>query len=408
MSMKVSPVTQGKRVNDVKQLGPYKILERIGSGGMATVYRAEMQTNDGVQKIVALKVLHPHLAEENSFVKMFMKECELAVDLRHENVISPFDFGLLNGQYYMAMDYYRGLNLRSILETLAKQNLNLSINCGIYVLSEVLLGLRYAHRFTDRGGRVREVIHRDVSPQNILVTTDGDVRLIDFGIAKILGETGLTDVGTIKGKLQYMSPEQAGGKDLDHRTDLYSLSVVGHEVFTGELLFPSRDPTRVLRQIQLGDSRFSPEFHQLPNRLQKVMKKSLHRNPSKRHSDAKGFREDLLDVARRELKEVVPKKTRKELGMLVRSLIEPLEEGVEEVRLSTSLLESGEQDGMSIGVESAGVVNNEVMWPRFFVYGCAGLLVLALLFEIFGVDIRPVDAQNQVATTSAKVLSNPN
>ncbi len=386
---------------DMKQLGPYQILERIGSGGMATVYRAEMMTNDGVKKSVALKILHPHLAEENSFVRMFLKECELAVDLRHENIISPFDFGEIGGRYYMAMDYYRGLNMRMILDTLEKQNLNLSLSSGIYILSEVLLGLRYAHRFTDREGKIREVIHRDVSPQNVLVTTDGDVRLIDFGIAKIMGETGFTDVGTIKGKLQYMSPEQAGGKDIDRRTDLYALSVVAHEVFTGEMLFPAREPTRVLRQIQLGDFRFSEEFYVLPSRLQRAMRRSLNRNPAKRHEDAKTFRSDLLTVARRDLSEYAPQKTRKELGMLIRSLIEPVEAGEEEIRLPTALVESN----ASHGVEASVATDRDPFWPRIFVYGCVALVGLAMLFEIFGVDIRPEEPD---PTSSARIAGKVN
>ena len=386
---------------ELTQLGPYAIIERIGSGGMATVYRAQMRTNDGVTKVVALKVLHPHLAAENSFVKMFLKECELAVELRHENIVSPFDFGVIDGTYYMAMDYYRGLNLRTILETLRKQNLNLSTASGIYILTEVLLGLRYAHRFTDREQRVLEIIHRDISPQNILVTTDGDIRLIDFGIAKIMGETGLTEIGTIKGKLQYMSPEQAAGKKLDRRTDIYSLGVVSHEVFTGDMLFPDREPTRLLRQIQVGDFRFADDFDLLPTRLQRVIRKALNRNVNKRYEEAKSFRDELIGVARRDLQAFNPTQTRRELGMLIRSLRESVEQGVEEIEVPSQLMEAEIEEAVSDSVRPReSDPERDMVWPKMFVYGCAVLLVLALLLEVVGIDIRPEQTRSQDEITA--------
>jgi len=376
---------------EVKKLGPYKILERIGTGGMATVYRSEMKTNDGVSKIVALKILHPHLAEEDAFVQMFLKECKLAAQLRHENIVSPFDFGEIDGVYYMAMDYHRGLNLRSILELLREQNLTLSLESGIFVLAEVLQGLRHAHRFTDPGGEIREIIHRDVSPQNILVTTQGEVKLIDFGIAKIMGETGLTDIGTIKGKIQYMSPEQAAGKVLDKRTDLYSLAVVAYEVFTGDMLFPQRDPTRVLRQIQLGDVRFSDEFEVLPPKLQKVLRRALHRTPSRRCADAKTFRNELLDITRSSGQKYLPKKTMHELGALTKTLMDPAVAEAEEIRLPTSLLEQESEASPAARSESvsSSYRMGDSSWARLCAYVCGALIILALLLEIMGLDLRP-------------------
>jgi len=349
-----------------------------------------MKTNDGVSKIVALKILHPHLAEEDAFVQMFLKECNLAAQLRHENIVSPFDFGEIAGVYYMAMDYHRGLNLRSILELLREQNLTLSLESGIFVLAEVLMGLRHAHRFTDAGGEIREIIHRDVSPQNILVTTQGEVKLIDFGIAKIMGETGLTDIGTIKGKIQYMSPEQAAGKVLDKRTDLYSLGVVAYEVFTGDMLFPQRDPTRVLRQIQLGDVRFSDEFEVLPPKLQKVLRRVLHRTPSRRCADAKAFRNELLDITRSSGQKYVPKKTMHELGALTRTLMDPSIAESEEIRLPTSLLEQeNEPSPARSEAVSSSYRMGDASWARLCAYVCGMLIILALLLEVMGLDLRP-------------------
>jgi len=389
------------------------VIERIGTGGMATVYRAEMKTNDGVRKLSALKILHPHLAQEHSFVQMFLKECELAAQLRHENIVSPFDFGEIGGVYYMAMDYHRALNLRRVLERLNREGLTLTTATGLLILTEVLQGLRHAHRFACEGQEIKEIIHRDVSPQNVLLTTDGDVRLIDFGIAKIMGETGLTDIGTIKGKVQYMSPEQAAGRPLDPRTDLYSLGVVAHEVFTGEMLFPERDPTRVLRQIQLGDMRYSDEFDLLAPRLQRTIRRALNRNASRRHSDARSFREELLEVARRDLPEYDPKAVSKELGMLVASIIETPADAPEEVRLPTYFLEPCDEPPPAPGTDTPAPHHEPepppAPWSRIFAYACGLLIVLALLLEVMGVNLRPENERPQAdeQPSSQAVLVSP-
>ena len=225
------------------RFGQYEILEKIASGGMAELYKAKRTGVEGFQKIVAIKKILPHLADDEEFVTMFADEAKLAAQLNHPNIIHIYDLGKIQaGGYFIAMEYVDGRDLRgrSSSRRHATLGVPLPVPLAVYIASKVASALDYAHRRRDAEGHELNIVHRDVSPQNILISYEGDIKLCDFGIAKAASKASKTQSGALKGKIQYMSPEQAWGKPIDRRSDLFSLGVVLHELLTGERLFRGR------------------------------------------------------------------------------------------------------------------------------------------------------------------------
>ena len=233
------------------QFGQYEILERIASGGMAELYKAKRTGVEGFQKIVAIKKILPHLADDEAFVTMFADEAKLAAQLNHPNIIHIYDLGKIQaGGYFIAMEYVDGRDLQTIQQSGRALGIPLPVPLAVYVASKVASALDYAHRRRDAEGHELNIVHRDVSPQNILISYEGDIKLCDFGIAKAASKASKTQSGALKGKIQYMSPEQAWGKPIDRRSDLFSLGVVLHELLTGERLFGGDTDINVLEKVR--------------------------------------------------------------------------------------------------------------------------------------------------------------
>ncbi|HNX51645.1 MAG TPA: protein kinase, partial [Thermoanaerobaculaceae bacterium] len=230
--------------------GQYDLIEPIATGGMAEVFKARMRGVEGFQKIVAIKRILPHLTENDEFVTMFIDEAKLAAQLQHPNIIHIYDLGKLEKSYYIAMEYIDGKDLRSILRMLEEKERRLPLGLAMFVASRLAAALDYAHRKRDMQGREMVLVHRDVSPQNVLISFDGDIKLCDFGIAKAASKASHTRAGALKGKLQYMSPEQAWGKDLDHRSDIFSLGLVLYEMLTGRKAFVGDSELSILEQVR--------------------------------------------------------------------------------------------------------------------------------------------------------------
>jgi serine/threonine-protein kinase len=230
--------------------GRYRLLSLIGKGGMGEIYLALGPGVAGVEKRLAIKKLLPTLAEDEGFVARFLDEARLVVTLSHGNIVPVFEAGRVGRDYFLAMEYVEGCNLREIGETLLEAKRLLPIPLALFIAHEVSRGLDYAHRKTDVEGRPLGIIHRDVSPQNVLVAFDGEVRLVDFGIAKAAGKSQRTFTGALMGKFAYMSPEQAMGLPLDGRSDQFALGVVLHELLTGQPLFDGETDPEVLRKVQ--------------------------------------------------------------------------------------------------------------------------------------------------------------
>jgi hypothetical protein len=217
--------------------GKYQLLNRLGQGGMAEVWKARLNGPGGFQRTVVIKRILPHLAADPNFVNMFMSEARLSARLSHGNIVQVFEFGEENGEHFLAMEFVHGRDLASLIREHRPLG-PLPPGLCAYVAREVCRALAYAHSLTDDDGRPLRLIHRDISPSNVMIGFDGAVKLLDFGIAKALSESGDgTQTGTLKGKFGYMAPEQLEGQAFDHRADLFAVGVVLHELLAGKRLF---------------------------------------------------------------------------------------------------------------------------------------------------------------------------
>ncbi len=280
------------------RFGQYEIIEKIASGGMAELYKARRTGVEGFQKIVAIKKILPHLADDEEFVTMFADEAKLAAQLNHPNIIHIYDLGKIQaGGYFIAMEHVDGRDLRSIEQSGHAHSVQLPVPLAVYIASKVASALDYAHRRRDAEGHELNIVHRDVSPQNILISYEGDIKLCDFGIAKAASKASKTQSGALKGKIQYMSPEQAWGKPIDRRSDLFSLGVVLHELLTGERLFRGDTDITVLEKVRSAEvippSRMNPE---VPTNLDAVVLKALAKDPDERYANASDLLRDLDSV----------------------------------------------------------------------------------------------------------------
>lgn len=289
-------------IESVEKFGKYRLVERLAAGGMAEIFRATVRDRDGRERVVAIKRLHRQFSEDNEFVTMLSDEARLAVQLKHRNIGEVFDLGCIDGQYFIVMEFIDGLDLHELTNLARSQNRRVPLEAIVYVVSRVAGALHYAHTKRGRDGRSLEVVHRDVSPQNMMVSIDGAVKLVDFGIAKARMRAQHTRAGIIKGKFYYMSPEQAHGNRIDARTDVYALGMVLYEVLTGEHPFERVPDAELLRAVRTADylpiRQILPD---LPQTLVSIVDRALARRADLRYQSARELEYDLNRFAKREL-----------------------------------------------------------------------------------------------------------
>lgn len=277
-----------------EKFGSYLLLEKIASGGMAEIYLARSIVANGLNKFVAVKRILPHLTNDHEFIAMFKHEAKIAINLNHNNLASIFYFGCENNQYYLVMDYIEGKTLYQISSELKNYNERFSIEQALYLIKEAATGLDYAHRCVDpSNNQPLGVIHRDISPQNIMMSFDGAVKVIDFGIAKTANRN-TTEVGTFKGKFNYMSPEQGEGIPLDHRSDVFSLGVILWEFLANQKLFAGNTNLEILRSVKRCD--FKPlrtVNPSIPVELETIVNRALAKDRNERYQTAADFSRDL-------------------------------------------------------------------------------------------------------------------
>ena len=283
-----------------RQLGRYEILTQLASGGMASVYIARAQGVAGFERLVAIKVLHPHLAYEQEFISMFLDEARLAARIRHMNVVPTLDISDSPGDgYFLVMEYIEGDHLGALLGGAAKRGELLPRPFVCRVLIDTLQGLAAAHRLTDEDGTPLKLVHRDVSPHNILVGTDGIARLTDFGVAKADVRMASTRVGQFKGKLSYMAPEQASSSETDQRSDLFSVGIILWESLTGRRLFKGDTNAATLNKLLNGSVPKPSSVWEELEPFDGVVMKALSRNPEQRFQTADELGEALDEAAGR-------------------------------------------------------------------------------------------------------------
>ena len=285
------------------QFGKYQILDRIAFGGMAELYRARIQGDQGFQKLVAVKKMHAHFSVDPEVVEAFIEEAKLAAFLQHPHIVQIYDFGCKQDAYFIVMEYLQGKDLRTLTTALGERQRLLGLENSLSIAASICSGLEYAHRLTDMAGRPLNIVHRDISPQNIFVTYAGQVKILDFGIAKAMDRGTTTEAGVLKGKVAYMSPEQARGRQIDQRSDLFAVGVILYELLTGQRLYQGNN-MEILRRAQTGD--FVPPEVLLPDvtpELTFVFQRLLALDPEDRFMDAgaasTALEECLDDVSHR-------------------------------------------------------------------------------------------------------------
>src|SRR5579859_5391498 len=239
------------RIPEVR-LGKYELLDRIAVGGMAELWRARFVPAIGIEKVLAVKRVLPQLAVDPEFVSLFREEAKLSLGLAHPNVVQVFDFGEEGDELYLAMELVDGRDLRRVLRRSKELEQPLPVPWSLLVGSEVARGLGYAHARADSAGRPLGLVHRDVSPSNILISWEGEVKVTDFGIAKAATAASLTRSGTVRGKAAYLSPEQAAGEPLDGRSDLFALGLVLWELLVGRRLYGGGSEAETMQQVLSG------------------------------------------------------------------------------------------------------------------------------------------------------------
>jgi serine/threonine protein kinase len=280
------------------QFGKYTLFERIGRGGMADVYKGRVSGPQGFERVFVVKRILPHLSEDPTFIKMFVEEAKLSARLAHPNIVQIFELGAVEGEYFISMEYIRGRDLSETMRAIWKTMGPPRPELVAYIGREACRALSYAHSLADERGRALGMIHRDVSPSNIMMSYEGAVKLLDFGIAKALGEAPeTTKSGTMKGKYAYMAPEQTEGDDVDHRIDIFSCGIVLHEVLTGRRLFKGANDVLTIERVRRCEvPPPSLQNPMVPPELDAIVLRALARDRDQRWATAADMADALDDV----------------------------------------------------------------------------------------------------------------
>src|SRR3954468_25031563 len=275
---------------------------------MAEVFLARGTGAGGIGKFFAIKRILPQYADSPEFIEMFKDEAKIAINLNHSNIVSIHEFGVEKGQFFLVMDYVEGRNLRQILNKMKKSGLQFSIDQIVFIIKEVAGGLDHAHRCIDgTTGKPLNITHRDMSPQNVMVSFEGEVKIVDFGIAKAETQIDTTRAGTLKGKFGYMSPEQAEGQPVDLRTDIFSLGILLWELLANDRLFVANNEINTLRKIrdcQIPSLRkINPNIH---TELERIVQKALARDRNLRYQTGAALHRDLNRFLNRQYPDFSP------------------------------------------------------------------------------------------------------
>ena len=274
--------------------GRYLLIERVSIGGMAEVFKAMTVGLSGFKKTLAIKRVLPNISEDESFVNMFVDEANIAGQLHHANIAQIYDLGSIDETYFIAMEYVEGKDLRSIFDKVRKSKKPIPIEMSAFVCSQLLAALDYAHRKKDEADEPMNIVHRDVSPPNIILSYDGDIKLIDFGIAKAAKKASKTQAGVLKGKFSYMSPEQIRGMTVDGRSDVFSVGIVLYEMLAHKRLFVGETDFETLEKVRgMEISPPSETNEAVPEELDKIVLKALKRDVKERYQSAEEMQHDL-------------------------------------------------------------------------------------------------------------------
>jgi len=272
----------------------YRVLEKLESGGMAEVFRAESQGLQGFRKQVAIKRVLPHLSEKKKFISMFLDEARLSAQLSHSNCVQVFDIGVGDQAYFIVMEFVDGANLKSIAESLKNQGQEFPVAAAVFIAHEICKGLSYAHELTDENGVPLQLVHRDMSPPNVLVTKYGEVKIVDFGLAKATSQLEKSEPGIIKGKFAYLSPEATLEQEVDRRADIFAVGIMLWELLASQRLFVGDTDLETVQNVQAARvPPISQINRKVPLELERIVGKALARDPHQRYGTAREFGQAL-------------------------------------------------------------------------------------------------------------------
>jgi serine/threonine-protein kinase len=335
----------------------YKVTERIDAGGMAEVFRGVAESLHGFKKAVAIKRILPNLTKKQRFVAMFLDEAKLSLHLQHANIVQVFDIGVADNTYFIVMEYIDGANLRLVQDSLRRQGRRLKIEHALYLMMEVCKGLAYAHDMHDpETGKPLGIVHRDISPSNILISRQGEVKLVDFGLAKATSQLENTEPGVVKGKFSYLSPEAAEGRDVDHRSDIFAVGILLFEMITGRRLFygdNDYETVQLVRQARIPSIQaLNPEVEPA---LEQVIRKALARDVVERHQQAA----DMQDALAQYLFSRAMKVTSRDIATLVQECLREKERSAPAKQKTSNIIDALIQEEIvkftSLGEDSAEV-----------------------------------------------------
>ncbi len=272
----------------------YRVLEKLAAGGMAEVFLAERVGLEGFKKRVAIKRVLPHLSQKTRFIAMFLDEARVSAYLTHSNVAQVFDIGVGENAYFIVMEYVEGADLKSVMEFMRKTGRSIPVEVAVHVAEKMCEGLSYAHEAKTPEGEPLCIVHRDVSPPNVLITKYGEVKIVDFGLAKATSQLEKSDPGIVKGKFSYLSPEAAQGQDVDARADIFAAGIILWEMLAQKRLFLGENDARTVMLVRAANiPPLAPLNKDVPPELEKIIAKALARDPDKRYATAREFGRDL-------------------------------------------------------------------------------------------------------------------
>lgn len=274
----------------------YQVVERLEAGGMAEVFIGQATSVEGFKKLVAIKRVLPHLAQNRNFIAMFLDEARLGARLNHANIVTVFDVGATDNTYFIVMEYVDGANLKSLAEANHARGRSFPAKEALYIAMETARGLSYAHELTDDYGQPLRIVHRDVSPPNVMISRRGEIKVMDFGLAKATTQLESTDPGVVKGKFGYLSPEAANGQEVDARADIFATGVVLWELLSGRRLFLGDTDYQTVKLV--AEARI-PELDYdglaLPGNFEHILMRALAKRPEDRYQTARDFADALAD-----------------------------------------------------------------------------------------------------------------
>jgi serine/threonine-protein kinase len=371
------------------RLGRYQVGPRIGVGGSAAVYLGRLTGPMSFERLVAIKVVHDHLSEETEFISQFLDEANLLVQLAHPNIVQVHELSRAGDTLFLAMEYLHGQPLSKLVSLLARRNERLDPVAVAWLGARVAEGLAFAHELKDEQGSPLGLVHRDVSPQNVFLTYAGDVKLIDFGIARAAGRIAQTTLGRVKGKFSYMAPEQVLGREFDHRADLFALGATLYEVAVGARLFAGIDESETLHKLLFEEvpdpCARVPDF---PPELGRILRRALESEPDARYPNGRELARDLNAFV--EASGVADPKALVVDALAARFAAErgQQQQAIESLR-NEALEEHTERDVLA--GRPSGVVPRlaePAPKPRYWVYGLAGFGVV-LVVGLGALALRP-------------------